>query len=86
MKDGTIYICGNTREIKEALDAYFERGYMLVPGSGSDVHGGHMTFCTVELPADFPERLREREEWLKDLSVQEAARQKLIYARRKAAA
>jgi hypothetical protein len=84
--DGTIRLYGSSREVKETLDAYFERGYMMVPGSGSDVHGGNITFCTVELPRDFSQRLAAREEWMKEFAQREADRQRLIYARKRVAA
>jgi hypothetical protein len=86
--DGTVRLAGSRREIGEALDDYFERGYMLVLGRSSGFYGGGSdpTFCMVELPADFPMRLAEREEWRKDMSVRDAARVRLIYQRKRAAA
>lgn len=86
--DGSIYLCGRVAELGATLEEYFERGYMIVPASSSAVQPGGLntSFCSVYLPADFKKRLDEREEWLKDLACREAARQRLLYARRKAAA
>lgn len=85
--DGTIFLCGRIVEMGTTLEGYFDRGYMIVPASSSAFtsDGKGTAFCSVYLPDDFRQRLENREQWLSDLSHREAARQKLLYARRKAA-
>lgn len=86
--DGSIYLCGRKVEMGEVLDEYFNRGYMLVPASScaDQADGKSTSFCSVYLPEDFRERLAARDEWQNGLSNREAARQRLLYERKKRAA
>jgi len=85
--DGSVFPCGNPTDVGAALESYFARGYTIVPESGSAfIQGGNNTiFVTVQLPPDFMQRLAAREEWLQDMSQQEATRQRHWYARKRAA-
>ena len=87
--DGRISLSGERADVGMALDEYFDRGYILVPGSASALPGGGngKSSCMVELPSDFENRLKSRHEWEVQSARQkaEAERQKRIWARRKQA-